>query len=344
MPSKDTYIGWILPLLGLVEVVIYFSVLHYFYHLSFEHALIDSAISTTLLALVAWGAISLIRLYPTKVGIVLYSIFVASVFSLLAVYINQLLLEILTNNHSEYHKFLTASMPVRYGFVWLVCGWISTYIALQKKINEQNKKFQHHTNASTLLREAELYKLRQQLQPHFLYNSLNSINALVMTEPDKAQEMTGLLSDFLRGSVSRDARERIPIDEELTYIESYLAIESVRFGDRLSIEIQKTGETPGMFIPPFLLQPILENAIKFGIYGKSGEVIITIDIMMEPSLLTISITNPYDPQNQPPRGTGFGLRGINRRLYLIYGRADLLSTVKEENIYTTTLKIPQGDA
>lgn len=343
MPSKNTYLGWILPLLGLVEVILYFTVLRYFYHLSFEYALIDSAISTTLLALIAWGAISLIKIYPTKVGIVLYSIFVASVFSLLAVYVNQLILEILTNNDSEYHEFLTASMPVRYGFVWLVCGWISTYIALQKKINEQNKKFQQHTSAATLLREAELYKLRQQLQPHFLYNSLNSINALVMTEPDKAQEMTGLLSDFLRGSVSRDTRELIPIEEELSYIESYLSIESVRFGHRLCIDIQKTGESENMSIPPFLLQPILENAIKFGIYGKSGNVMITVDILMEPDLLTIAITNPYDPQNQPPKGTGFGLRGINRRLYLLFNRADLLSTLKEENIYTTTLKIPQGN-
>lgn len=165
-----------------------------------------------------------------------------------------------------------------------------------------------------------------------------------MTEPDKAQEMTGLLSDFLRGSVSRDSREQIPIEEELSYIESYLAIESVRFGHRLTIDVQKVGSSTNMFIPPFLLQPILENAIKFGIYGKAGHVNITVDIIMEPDTLTISITNPYDPQNQPPRGTGFGLRGINRRLYLIYGRADLLSTLKEENIYTTTLKIPQGDA
>ena len=161
-----------------------------------------------------------------------------------------------------------------------------------------------------------------------------------MIQPDKAQEMIGRLSDFLRSSVNREAKDTIPVAEELLYIESYLAIESVRFGDRLNVTIEKA-YTDDATIPPFLLQPVLENAIKFGLYGKTGCVDISVHIALKESILTIIITNPYDPQTSPPKGTGFGLEGIKRRLYLLYARADLLETQSDEQYFTTILKIPQ---
>ena len=162
-----------------------------------------------------------------------------------------------------------------------------------------------------------------------------------MIQPDKAQEMIGRLSDFLRSSVKREAQDTIPIAEELLYIESYLAIESVRFGDRLKVTIEKD-YTDDAMIPPFLLQPVLENAIKFGLYGKTGGVDISIHIGLKDGVLTIVITNPYDPQTTPPRGTGFGLEGIKRRLYLLFSRADLLETQSDDINFTTILKIPQA--
>jgi hypothetical protein len=100
---------------------------------------------------------------------------------------------------------------------------------------------------SVLLKEAELFKLRQQLQPHFLYNSLNSISALIMISPEKAQEMIGKLSDFLRSSVKREAEDKIPVSEELNYIQSYLAIESIRFGDACRSTFKKTLPTMPLF-------------------------------------------------------------------------------------------------
>jgi len=162
-----------------------------------------------------------------------------------------------------------------------------------------------------------------------------------MIAPDKAQEMIGKLSDFLRSSVKRESEDTLPINEELVYIQSYLAIESVRFGDRLQVHFEKE-YTDDATIPPFLLQPILENAIKFGLYGKTGTVSIVIHILLDGPMLTITITNPYDPETQPPKGTGFGLEGIQRRLYLIYARTDLLETDKDEQNFTTILKIPQN--
>jgi len=161
-----------------------------------------------------------------------------------------------------------------------------------------------------------------------------------MIAPDKAQEMIGKLSDFLRSSVKREAEDTLPVAEELVYMQSYLDIESVRFGDRLQVHFEKE-YTDDATIPPFLLQPILENAIKFGLYGKTGEVCIVVHFVLEGSFLVITITNPYDANTQPPKGTGFGLEGIRRRLYLLYARADLLETTKDGQYFTTILKIPQ---
>lgn len=161
-----------------------------------------------------------------------------------------------------------------------------------------------------------------------------------MMAPDRAQEMIGKLSDFLRSSVQRESEDNLPVKDELTYIQSYLAIESVRFGDRLQVDINNNSKEDAI-LPPFLLQPILENAIKFGLYGKTGAVNIKIDISSEANMLFITITNPYDNNMRPPKGTGFGLEGIRRRLYLLYARTDLLETQTDEFTFTTILKIPQ---
>jgi LytS/YehU family sensor histidine kinase len=148
------------------------------------------------------------------------------------------------------------------------------------------------------------------------------------------------LSEFLRSSVRREAKDQLPLEEELAYIEAYLAIETVRFGDRLQVQISREPEQDAT-IPPFLLQPLLENAIKFGLYGRTGQVLITLTIRQEGELLVLQLSNPYDPAGQPPSGTGFGLDGIRRRLYLLYARTDLLETRPENGHFTTILKIPQ---
>jgi LytS/YehU family sensor histidine kinase len=168
---------------------------------------------------------------------------------------------------------------------------MATITAFRKNLAAMDSRFQLQADASILLKEAELFKLRQQLQPHFLYNSLNSISALIMISPERAQDMVGKLSDFLRSSVKRESDDNVPIDEELRYIQSYLAIESVRFGDRLCIDFRHD-YTDDATIPPFLLQPILENAIKFGLYGNTGIVHIGIHISLQADMLTLSITNP----------------------------------------------------
>jgi two-component system LytT family sensor kinase len=122
----------------------------------------------------------------------------------------------------------------------------------------------------------------------------------------------------------------------------YLEIEKVRFGNRLSTSFETSEEALQMKIPAMLLQPLVENAIKFGLYDTTGETIISVTAKADAGMLLITVQNPFDPETSSPRqGTGFGLNSVQRRLYLLFARSDLLITDTTGNVFTTTIKIPQ---
>jgi LytS/YehU family sensor histidine kinase len=134
----------------------------------------------------------------------------------------------------------------------------------------------------------------------------------------------------------------VNLQEELQYLQLYLDIEKVRFANRLSAVIEIDEEAKKMKLPALLLQPIVENAIKFGLYDTTGEAVIRICAKSEANLLTIIVENPFDPEtSSPQKGTGFGLSSVQRRLYLLFARTDLLTTEVKENIFITTVRIPQ---
>jgi LytS/YehU family sensor histidine kinase len=224
----------------------------------------------------------------------------------------------------------------------LLLGCITLIFVLWFTWEEQQKNEARKRDAEKLAKEAELFKLRQQLQPHFLFNSLNSINALIGIRPEEARKMVQQLSDFLRGTIRKEEQQWVSLREELQYLQLYLDIEKVRFGNRLSTVIDSYESTEQLKLPALLLQPIVENAIKFGLYDTTGETVIHIHTVKQENDLVITVKNPFDPETSAPRqGTGFGLSSVKRRLSLLFGRSDLLSTETEENIFITKVKIPQ---
>lgn len=208
------------------------------------------------------------------------------------------------------------------------------------EIKNQKQKEREMHQTEQLAKEAELIKLRHQLQPHFLFNSLNSINALITVEPASARKMVHQLSSFLRGTLRADNQE-IELKEEIEHLRLYLEIEKVRFGHRLQTNLDVEENTLTAKLPALLVQPLMENAIKFGLYGITGDVKIEMQTRLESNYLWIVITNPVDADTESQRGTGFGLNSIKRRLQLLYGRSDLLKTEKGKDIFTATIKIPQ---
>jgi two-component sensor histidine kinase len=249
---------------------------------------------------------------------------------------------VLVNNSDVYQRFFNKTLPVRIGtgFLLVVCmAMISLvwYSLEDQKDNEKRKQ-----EAEKLSRDAELYKLRQQLQPHFLFNSLNSINALIGAQPEKARTMIQELSDFLRATIRKEEQSSISLEEEIQYLELYLSIEKKRFGHRLSAFISADENTGQLRIPNMLLQPLVENAIKFGLYDTTGDIVIRIEARLNPDFLVLSVDNPFDPETWGGRqGTGFGLSSVKRRLNLLFGRDDLLETKAQDSRFTATIKIPQ---
>jgi two-component system LytT family sensor kinase len=240
----------------------------------------------------------------------------------------------------EYAKFWNDTFYIRGLLGWILICDYSLINQFVKHLIKQDSFSEQEQHSLQLRKEAELFKLRQQLHPHFLFNSLNSINALIGKEPKHARLMVQQLSEFLRHTLKKEDNDLITIQEELDDLRIYLSIEQVRFGHRLTIEESIHADCLEAKIPPFLLQPLVENAIKYGLYGTTGQVTITINGTLDNGQFTFRITNPYDEDAVNTKGTGFGLESVNRRLYLLFARNDLL-TVTTGSLELTADDIPK---
>jgi two-component system LytT family sensor kinase len=309
-------------------------------------AITDSVVSNTLVALCCGFISNNMQYYLPKKERYWYILFISLGLSGIILLACKAILVPLLNERTggtDYSAFFSRSWAVRFDIVFLQVGCMSILSVLWYSSEEEQENRQRRNDAERLSKEAELFKLRQQLAPHFLFNSLNSISALIGSQPEQARKMIHQLSDFLRGNLKKEDQQWVLLSEELQYLELYLDIEKVRFGHRLTTEISCEEECLGLKLPPMLLQPIVENAIKFGLYDTTEPVTISIRARrIEGNYVRIDVQNPFDPEtSRPKKGTGFGLTSIQRRLYLLFARPDLLETHIDTNIFTTTVKIPQ---
>lgn len=312
------------------------------FHIESRLAWADALVHTGLLAGASLLISQNLAYYHPQKGKYLYLLIYATIVSVIWLTFSTCLMRSIFPNKSDYYHWMIDALPVRYIIGWLIITGMGMKSLIWHELGEQRAQMARKDATERMAREAELFKLRQQLQPHFLFNSLNSINALIMLRPQQAREMVLKLSDFLRGSIKREDQQWISLTEELQYLEWYLDIEKVRFGHRLTTEVSSAVEAQAMQMPPMLLQPVVENAIKYGLYDTTEAITITIRAWKEDELLKIEVCNPFDPVlQQPHRGTGFGLSSIRRRLYLLFARNDLLETQAIDNIYTTLIKVPQ---
>ena len=310
---------------------------------SFRVCLSDSLVSTFLTSGACLLVAYVMRFYLPQKERYWYILAVSVFLSLLLVFVGKALLVHINAGNLPYSIWLNKTVPVRFVISFLLIGCMSILSLSWYTFLDQKEREQRQADMEKLSKESELLKIRQQLQPHFLFNSLNSISALVGTRPEEARRMIQQLSDFLRGTIKKEEHQFVTLEEELQHLQLYLDIEQVRFGHRLSTVIEKDEMLNQMKLPSLLLQPIVENAIKFGLYDTIETVIISIDVKKENGQLIIAVKNPFDSQTAvQQKGSGFGLSSIQRRLYLLYARRDLLLTDATDNIFTTTLKIPQS--
>jgi two-component system LytT family sensor kinase len=321
-------------------------VLLFYYTLNFNWyaSVADSLITNTLLLLCCVLVSTILRFYQPKQEIVLFVVVLALTLSVACAFLSQFLLSTVFANYRYYINFLAVSLPFRSIVLFVFLAWCAFANLLWYKLEEQSEMQNRLFMTQNLAKEAELNKLRHQLQPHFLFNSLNSVYALTIVNPKEAGTMITKLASFLRGTLKRDDEVWVSVAEEMEYIQLYLDIEKVRFSHRLNLDVQIDENTLGLCLPGTLLQPIVENAIKFGLYNTSAAILISVHVTLENNLLQISVKNPFDPEMKATGGTGFGLTAIRRRLYLLFADSNLLQTsAMDGNIFLTTLKIPQKD-
>ncbi|MES2619057.1 MAG: histidine kinase [Bacteroidota bacterium] len=301
----------------------------------------DSVVSNISLFVFCLIISNILRYYqPGRNGtqyLFIWCLVLASIWLLLV----RFLIPQLLGSDVSFIKFFNATLLLRYAIAILLIGGTILLIWVWQSIRNQHRESRMHFQAQQLAKEAELNNLRQQLQPHFLFNSLNSISALAGSQPQQARQMIQQLSDFLRGTLNIDKNKRMTLSDEINHLKLYLDIEKVRFGHRLDTVFDIEETSSGFLMPALLLQPIVENAIKFGLYNTTGQVTISIKTALQQSNLVIEVRNPFDAGQEPlAKGTGFGLSSLKRRLFLIFSRHDLLKTHTENNLFITTLILP----
>lgn len=211
-----------------------------------------------------------------------------------------------------------------------------TYLELQAA---QDAMRREHV-AKVLAREAELKALKAQINPHFLFNCLNSISALTSADPGQAREMCIRLSDFLRNTLRLGEKTSIAFADEIALVRTYLEVEQVRFGSRLRVEQQIDPECNRCVVPPLLLQPLVENAIKHGVAGLVDGGYIRIEGMCATGMLSVVVENNFDPDSPPPKRSGLGLANVRSRIQARHGDRGRMSVNVAETVHRVELLLP----
>jgi hypothetical protein len=242
--------------------------------------------------------------------------------------------------HADVSASFRTAAPTLFGFGFLLyllamaVSYLAAGFAASRDAERRGLELQ------VLAREAELRALRAQIDPHFLFNSLQSISALTTADPAAARRMCLLLADFLRDTLALGAQESIPLSSELALARRFLAIEQVRFGARLQIDVEAEAGAETCPVPPLLLQPLVENAVTHGVAHVLEGGTVRVRAVRRAVSLAVTVDNPCDPERPAGRGTGLGLRNVRRRLQSVYGQDAALHTEEAGGWFVARVELP----
>ncbi len=329
----------------LVFALIHASILYFIVAIGLNAAVADAALFNLLLSMMGltiWPLVSFSSLGQAQLLNTLITHIAGAVVLIgVVLFVLYNALGTMFINNTSYVEFLNNSLFWRAALATI----LYVLMALNYYVVIYNQEFKtrkiQESELKQSLKTAELDMLKSQLNPHFIFNSLNSISSLTLTNPEKAQEMVISLSEFLRYSIKPNQEKLIPLQFELDAIEQFISIEKVRFGDRLQVEILCDDSEKENNVPPLIIQPLIENAIKYGLHESLEETAISIKCSRAEDVLVITVSNSYDSKAVPARQSGIGLKNVANRLALLFGARDLLQIDKSENIFNVRLTIPQ---
>jgi sensor histidine kinase YesM len=218
-------------------------------------------------------------------------------------------------------------------FNYLLITFEASQLAEQKALELQ-----------VLGREAELKVLRAQIDPHFLFNSLNSINALIVADPGGARRMCVLLGEFLRGCLTLGSAERISLGQEIELAEHYLSIEKVRLGSRLIVETDVDAACKTFRVPPLILQPLIENAITHGVAPMLEGGTVRIEARQHGDSIRIVVENPFEAETGTKGGTGLGIKNVRMRLANLFNGDARLNVNENGRQFRIELQLPCNES
>lgn len=192
-----------------------------------------------------------------------------------------------------------------------------------------------------LAREAQLKAFKAQIDPHFLFNSLNAVAALCGTRPQHAREMSQLLADFFRQTLRLGGLDRVTLAQEIDLVSRYLAIEKIRFGDRLAIRVTADDDSQKIEVPPLILQPLVENAVRHGIASMVDGGSIDLTAAARDGMISIVVENPADPDRTGGEGEGIGLANVRGRLATFFSGRASMRAHESEGRYRVEIEVPR---
>jgi sensor histidine kinase YesM len=258
------------------------------------------------------------------------------------VYLGELAARLLTTLYADgrilsLYLAQRTSLAAAGGVLYLV-GTAFHYMLMAE---EAARRAERNAVALTVLaREAELRALKAQVHPHFLFNSLNSISALTGSDPAKAREMCVLLSEFFRKSLAMGERATVALEEEWGLARTYLAIEGLRLGPRLRVEEARETLFEPYAIPPLILQPLVENAVRHGIATCPEGGVLRLSAASNGATLRLGVENPFDPDAPHRPGIGLGLTNVHQRLRAYYGESARLRETRGDRTFAVEIVIP----
>lgn len=322
----------------------YVLILIYSEQIDLRIAIADGIIFNILLAgfgLSYWYSVNYISFENSSIQKIIISHIIGGVISVLIwLAAGFIITNFITGSSENYSVFFMNNIGWRFLvgmlFYFLIVSFyysIIYYTNFHEKILRENE-------LKNLVTQAELKSLKFQINPHFIFNSLNSMSALTTIDPSKARSMILKLADFLRYTLVNNERQQNKLREELNSIKLYLEIEKIRFEDKFDYVEEISPECCEMPVPNMLLQPLFENAIKHAVYESLEKVTLKFKCYAENDFLNISLENNFEQMSENRNGSGIGLKNINERLKLIYGLNNLMNVEKTPDKFKVNIFIP----
>lgn len=328
----------------LIITLAYILILIYGEKINLVIAIVDSLVFNLLLAglgLSFWYSAKYISFESSSIAKILISHTIGAATSVVFwLAIGFLITHTLTGSTEDYSTFFLENIGWRFLVGVLFYFLIVAFYYMIIYYTNFHDKILHENELKNLVTQAELKSLKFQINPHFIFNSLNSMSALTTIDATKARSMILKLAEFLRYTLVNNDRQKNKLSEELANIKLYLEIEKIRFEDKFDYIEEVSEDSKNATVPNMILQPLFENAIKHAVYESLEKVTLKFKSIVQNDFLNISLENNYDSAGKNNKGSGIGLKNISERLKLIYGLNNLMKVDKSRNNFKVNLYIP----